>query len=156
MYFHVSPASHEVGTILEPGRHGDFIRLFHYGTFATTSDSFSLVLREMLLETARVALASEAPSRLNCIFVTETIDFARAFRDQYRPSASIFSVEPEGEPLVPRRCSFSLISRPKNGAPPYLSYLPAEAVEYWIHPIAEGDLPELLYPGPLRVVQRVE
>lgn len=156
MYFHVSPVAHEVGTILEPGRHGDFIRLFHYGAFATNADSFSLVMREMLLETARVAVANDAPSRLNCVFVASTIEFARMFRDGYRPGASILSVEPEGGSLIPRACSFSLISTTKNGTPSYISYMPTEAVQYWTNPAAEGDLIELLYPGPLRVIGTVE
>ncbi|WKL21285.1 hypothetical protein QYR00_05830 [Agrobacterium tumefaciens] len=152
MYFHVSPAAHEAGTILEPGRHGDFIRRFQYGVYASDADTFSLVMREMLLETARVAVASDAPSRLNCVFVASTIEFARMFRDGYRHGASILSVEPQGAPLAPRACSFSLISTPKNGTPSYISYMPTEAVQYWTTPAPEGDLIELLYPGPLRVI----
>ena len=102
MYFHVSPVAHQVGTILEPGRHGDKIRQFHYGNYAADADSFSLVMREMLLETARVAVANDAPSRLNCVFVTSNIQFARMFRDGYRSVASILGVEPEGAHLTPR------------------------------------------------------
>lgn len=151
MYFHVSAAAHEAGTILQPGRHGDKIRQFHYGTYAADADSFSLVMREMLLETARVAVANDAPSRLNCVFVAGTIEFARMFRDGFRQGATILIVEPEGLPLVPRACSFSLISTPKNGTPTYISYMPIEAVQYWTTPPADGDLIELLYPGPLRV-----
>ncbi len=156
MYFHVSSAAHDAGTILEPGRHGDFIRLFHYGSYADSPDSFSHVMREMLLETARLAVANDAPSRLNCVFVTSTIEFARLFRDGYRKGAKILSVAPEGAPLTPRACSFSLISTPRDGTPSYISYMPAQAIQYWTNPAAEGDLIELLYPGSLRVLGTVE
>lgn len=152
MYFHVSYTSHGVGTILYPGRFGTYLRDIRYGAYSENADHFRFALIEMALETARLALAPEAPSRLNCIFIADTLQFAEVFRDQYRPGATIFSVQPEGEAFEPRVCNYDLITRPRSGAPPFFGYMPEEAVKYWTDPVPTGDFPELLYPGPLRVV----
>lgn len=116
--------------------------------------TFRTVLAEIALETARKALAPDAPSRLECVFVSETLDFSRAFRDKYSPGATIYKVAPVGEALKPFRADFDLISSPKNGAPPYLDFMPTEAIDYWTE--EPKGLPELLYPGQIIIIEVVE
>lgn len=156
MYFHVSQVAHAIGTILEPGRFGERFMGIHYGHAPVDPDGFRLLLVEMALETARLAVAPTAPSRMSCIFVAETLEFARSFRDTFRPGAHIFSVEPEGEHQAVRACNYGLITRARIGIPPYYQYMPSESVEYWSETIPTGNHIELLYAGPLRVVDQVE
>lgn len=156
MYFHVSHEAHQIGSILMPGHFGRDLRHVCYGHCPATAADFRLKLVEMALETARLSVAPTAPSRLNCTFVAETIDFARAFRDSFRPRAAIFTVVPVGELQTPRACNYSLITRARNGAPPFYEYMPDEAIRYWADAIPEGDLPELLYPGPLQITAIAE
>lgn len=115
MYFHVSEQVHSQGTILVPGRFGDAIRTFKWPFFATDASLFRTALAELTLETARQAIASNSPSRLNCIFVAESLEFGRKFRDIYRPNGRIYSVKPVGETLLSHRGNFELISRPRDG-----------------------------------------
>lgn len=156
MCFHVSLEKHEIDTVLIPGHWGATIRQFRWPTFATDKVMFRIVLVEMALETARQAVAASAPSRLNCVFVAESLGFARSFRDQFKVGAEIYRVEPVGDPLSPFRADFMLITRPRNGTPSYVAYMPEEAIEYWSKPVPTDGLPELLYPGELRVVEMME
>jgi hypothetical protein len=52
-------------------------------------------VKQVAVEVARQLTAPDAPSRLNCVFCTEDIESAKAFRDRFRNGESIYEVEVE-------------------------------------------------------------
>ncbi|CAA2108979.1 hypothetical protein MBUL_04472 (plasmid) [Methylobacterium bullatum] len=99
------------------------------------------------METARLALAPEAVSRLDCLFTWETLDLARAFRDRFRRGSAIYEVEPLSDARV-YRGDFGLIS---NNVPSgaFVDFMPPIAVRYWTEP--PGEQVEVLVGGPVNV-----
>lgn len=151
MYYHVSSIEHAVGATIEPGNWGTTVRLFGPETAVKAVSHVEIILWEVALETARLALAPQRPSRLNCVFVFETVDMAFAFQRQYRPDAHVFELEPTGEASI--YCGdFALIAKADRNRP-YADYMAEESKAYWTAPSA--DEPEILYGGALRVVRQV-
>ncbi|MNE49612.1 hypothetical protein D3C80_1441430 [compost metagenome] len=150
MYYHVSNIEHEVGSIINPGNWGKTVRLFGPDSQVKSVSHIEIILWEVALETARVALAPQRPSRLNFVFVFETVEMASDFQSQYRPDARIFELAPTGDAST-YRGDFALIAKGPRDRP-YADYMAEESKKYWTVPTAEE--PEILYGGALRVVRQ--
>lgn len=154
MYFHVSGIDHLPGDIIEPGQWGRTVRQFRPGGPMPSPNFIASVLWEVALETSRIATDPELPSRLDCVFVCDTLEMAVAFRDRYRSGANIFEVAPlEGSAARQYRGDFSLISSGSHRRA-YADYMAEDAAKYWT--AQTEHMPEVLYAGPLRVIGRVQ
>jgi hypothetical protein len=101
------------------------------------------------VEAARLAGYQSAPSRLHCVFVTSTIEDARAFRDRFRSGAQIYEVDVSN--IWPRHSgNFEAITRPTKGAP-YVASFAEMAVSYWRDTPSAPGLVEILIGGPVTV-----
>lgn len=116
-------------------------------TPAAAADS-QFLLWEIALETARRAVAPEAPSRLACVFVYEELDQARVFRDRYRAGGHILIVEPHD--LNAKRWRADPDHLTGSGGTPFVDYMPEAAFRYWTEPASNHV--EMLLAGPVRVV----
>lgn len=145
--YHVSPAGYGPGGHFTRGRYGSAARQFGPATAKIESPQLGAVMWEMAMETARLALAPEAVSRLDCLFTWETLDLARAFRDRFRRGSAIYEVEPLSDARV-YRGDFGLIS---NNVPSgaFVDFMPPIAVRYWTEP--PGEQVEVLVGGPVNV-----
>ncbi|WP_313616213.1 DUF2441 domain-containing protein [Agrobacterium sp.] len=152
MYYHVSNIYHDAGSIVKSGNWGRTVRLFGPDAAVKAVSHVEIILWEVALETARLALAPQHPSRLDCIFAFETVELAMDFQSQYRPDGRIFELEPIGDAMT-YRGDFALIARADRKRP-YADYMAEVSKAYWTAPTAEQA--EILYGGPLRVVRQVE
>lgn len=150
MYFHVSHREYAVGDAIQPGNWGRIIRQFRPGGPMPSNTDFHIVLWEVAMEASRVAIDGGLPSRLECIFVTETIEAATSFRDRYRRGAFIYEALPILD-CISFRGDFALISNGlRSGA--YADYMAEYCRQYWTSPATIE--PEVLYAGPLLVSGR--
>jgi hypothetical protein len=163
-YFHVSPNSWPVEAVIEPGHFGKTSLSVADGHISPIPDidnapgiplgTAFMLMREAAVEAARLAGYSNAPSRLRCVFVTRTIEDARAFRDRFRPEAQIYEVDVSEE--LPRHFgNFEAITRPTKGAP-YVASFAEMALSYWNETPAGAGLVEVLVGGPVTVKGVVE
>lgn len=117
-----------------------------------SAEHFHVVLWEVAMEAARVGTDQGLPSRLDCVFVTETQAMAESFRDKYREGAFIYEVSPLLADLRTHRGDFALISDGiRHGS--YADYMAEHCRQYWADPAVKE--PEILYPGPLQVTRRI-
>jgi hypothetical protein len=147
--FHATIASLFVGDVINPGRHGVYYRSVIEGSpYPSHLISY---LWEVALESARVSAAPEKPSRLSCVFASESLDWAREFKTRYRDSgSSILLVEPVAD-VAMHRGDFELL-RPCGG--PFVDVMASRARSYWLdEPVG---LPEILVPCGLRVLEVCE
>ncbi|MDR7029830.1 hypothetical protein [Rhizobium rosettiformans] len=116
-----------------------------------TPDSIALLLWEVALESARMSLDQQLPSRLDCVFASPDVAAARRFRDAYRPGGIIYETDIVGSPAIFVGDS-ALIS---NGIPahPYADIMSARARQYWLTTTPEE--PELVVAGSLQVLAAV-
>lgn len=116
-----------------------------------TPQNLTILLWEIAMEAARIAVDPDLCSRLNCTFVWETLELAVSFRNQNRPNAHIFELEAVSDnPMY--RGDFSLITH-NNPTHAYSDYMSEMCKKYWTTPASEA--PEILYGGSLRVVKRL-
>jgi hypothetical protein len=163
-YFHVSPNSWSAGAVIEPGHFGKTSLSLADGHITTTPDIHNapgiapttafMLMREAAVEAARLAGYPNAPSRLRCVFVTATIEDARAFRDRFRPGAQIYELDVSEE--LPRHFgNFEAITRATKGAP-YVASFAEMALSYWNDAPTGAGLMEVLVGGPVTVKGIVE
>lgn len=150
--FHVSHEEFEAGSWINPGRYGASNLYPTAQAPNIGADQIGALLWEAALETARLAIAPTAVSRLRCVFAAETIQFARDFRDRFRPGAAIYTAAPWSDALL-FRGDFGIVTNIDLTAP-FLSYMPAGAVRYWTEP--PGGEIEVLVGGPMTVLERSE
>jgi hypothetical protein len=148
--FHVTTKQWNSGDLILPGAWGDKIRALKPGVNATAKN-WEVAMWELVLESVRQHLAPIAPSRLNCVFVCESEQFAIRFRDLYRPGGLVVPVEALNPDETIHRGDFFLISKPPEGLPAYVDYMPTYAVEYWMGTPPPGTA-EVLFGGTVRVV----
>lgn len=150
-YFHVSPhTNHPVGTIIEPGRYGGFIRSTVTGGPLQADFLLNNLVWEAVLETARLGLPNPPPSRLNCVFGCTTHETARAFRKRFRPNAPIYRIAVKKD--IPTFLgNLDLISRLHNGA--LVDVWSRGALSYWTE--QPSGATEVLIGGPVKVVERL-
>ncbi len=127
--FHVSHAVLTAGQILEPGSWGRVTRQFSRKgrSLSDINDAKNLVW-ETSLEIARRAVASDAPSRLNCVFACRTLADACAFRDRFRAGACIYLVESSAS-LPVHEGDYDLITVGNDD--PFVDFWVDRAMRYW-------------------------
>lgn len=113
-----------------------------------TPENLASVLWEVALEAARISIDPLLPSRLNCVFATESLEFAQHFRDKYRAGGIIFETELVGSPAV-FLGDFALLSESAPSTP-YANYISSRSKQYWT--TAPSREPELVVAGSLRVI----
>lgn len=111
-------------------------------------DTARQVLVETALETSRLCLVPQAPSRLHCVYAWEDIVEAEVFRDRHRPNGLIYAVEPADRGTAVHRGDLDFLwSRQIAGSP--VEYISADAVRYWMD--EPETMVEVLIGGPVRV-----
>lgn len=150
--YHVAPNGAVIGEHLVHRRYGTAARQFGPSNTAINGGDLGALMWEMALETARLALAPGAVSRLDCLFACETEDMARAFRDRFRAGSAIYAVEPWADAKM-YRGDYGLISNNVPGGP-YLDFMPPIAVSYWTKP--PGEEVEVLVGGPADVIAIID
>ena len=151
-FFHVSAEELTPGQVLAPGRFGDLYRLKCTPGYTLNSTEFYELFWEMVLETARVAAAGDAPSRLACVFGTHTIECARQFRDRFRQGKPIYEISCKDQTPT-HDGNFDMITDPVRGRP-FLNYMPTDALGYWRN--SPKGIIEVIIGGPVTVVRQVE
>jgi hypothetical protein len=152
--FHVSPVSHPIGTILQPGNFGNHVKSAR--TRVTPVDvgfALKLLAWEGPLEVYRRLALPNAPSRLDCLFATSTLAEAQQFRQRCRPpNADIFEIEVADH--IPTHISdFEAITSVPTGTPMIDGFIDG-AEAYWT-PSAEATLCEVLVGGPAKIIAKI-
>lgn len=112
---------------------------------------------ELVCELMRRAEFPHAPSRLECMFGSETIQGAREFRAAYRsPDARIFEVECDERPFRADMKTLDIRSSAATVAFAAHHYWSQKSDAYSAWGIRVPPSWELLLPLPARVVERVE
>ncbi|MEE7451546.1 hypothetical protein MRF4_29335 [Methylobacterium radiotolerans] len=150
--FHVSREDYETGSWINPGRYGSASLYPTAQAPDIKAGQVGAILWEATLETARLAIAPTAVSRLHCVFAAETIELAQDFRNRFRPGASIYAAVPWHDARL-FRGDFGLVTN-IDPAAPFLAYMPAAAIRYWSE--APGADVEVLVGGPMTVLEFVE
>lgn len=147
--FHVSTFEFPKGTVVAPGHWGRKIRAC---SVPSLLDQKAVGLWELALEAVRMTANPSLPSRLDCIFLTETKEAAIQFRDRFRPDGRIFEVAVWGSESNTRRCDFDLISTPvpENRA---IETMAERARQYWCDD--PRGMIEVLYAGHIQIVRMV-
>lgn len=157
MYFHVSEKSWEIGEVIEPGNFGR--RIVHVtqpshivnqpgtevGPFVRT------MMWEAALEASRMAYAPSAPSRSAVVFLSESLELARRFRDRFKQGHSIFSVIPITDIAPSHKGDFSVF---EDVPEPFFNVIAARSRQYWVN--QTPAIPEILWAGPVAVNSLIE
>jgi hypothetical protein len=97
--YHVGNGGWKPGDSIAPGNWGKQTRQLGKGEgfrgYGGDVNNAKIIGLEVAVEVARQLTAPDAPSRLNCVFCTEDIESAKAFRDRFRNGESIYEVEVE-------------------------------------------------------------
>ena len=144
IWFHVSTRLWRPGEQIPAGHFGDMLRQ----TGGAADQKFTMWW-ELVFETYRHAFGIQ-PSRLHCVFVTETLGVALAFRDRFRGgTARIYRVSALHPDTPTFRGDFEVFGQIQSA----LDELPERARRYWTE--TERITPEVLVGGPVVVVEEV-
>lgn len=145
VYYHCAPLRLSPGSVIHPGNWGRVLKL---STLVNGQVDITL-LREALLEQARLLYAPEKPSRLNSVFVCPSLEEAKTFRERYQPTQLIYTVTPV-EKNAP-----TFVGDYEASRKPYpLIYFQAMmdfAAEYW-QQSETNHHPEILIQSPVRIL----
>lgn len=142
-YFHVSERPAPLNRALAPGAWGSkLIKLT--GETPYLKAPLAAYFWEMTLETARIAIDPQLPSRRDCHFLWEKIEDAEAFKRQFVPSGTIYTALLEDESAPLHRGNYSLIT---HNVPdePFIVYMPEYATRYWTE--MPAGVVEVIYSG---------
>lgn len=155
--FHVSEKNWQPGDVITPGNFGADIIQNSRPDFVITANNLEIgkfvrnFMWEAALETAKPTLAPDAPSRGSVVFLSETLDLARRFRDRFKNGHSIFEVKVVDTDARSHRGDFAVF---ENVPEPLYRALPERSRQYWTNP--EPLFPELLWEGAVTVVRKLE
>jgi hypothetical protein len=145
-YFHCAPLPLLADSVVEPGNWGRIIRMYTPNDGAT----FAVAYRESLLEHFRQRHCPNKPSRLNCVFACPSVEIAQAYKAKWGRLNFIYEVEqitPAGVHLGDYELALF------QSDVPYFDNFPDRAALYWSDDPKQN--PEVLLPGPVRILQRV-
>jgi Protein of unknown function (DUF2441) len=143
-FFHVAPAGLAAGTVLQPGVWGRHIRQWERGgaIFNNHAEAY-ILLWEVVLEAVRQSIAPDVPSRLDCVFACRSQADAIAFRNRFRSTQKIYSIEvATGIPTFV--ADYEVIANSIAG--PLVDSFVGQALRYWTQK-PEG-MQEILIGGP--------
>ncbi|WP_144769570.1 DUF2441 domain-containing protein [Herbaspirillum sp. SJZ099] len=147
-YFHCAPLPLEPGSIIQPGNFG---RMLNCYPLNQNTNAWMLV-RELAFENARLNLARERPSRLECAFVIDTIEDAKWYQYTHGRFNIIYEVEALDDVSNSHSTPISLLDALPQEAL-VLSSWRLRAQEYWS---GRGDGPrERLINSRLRIIQPI-
>jgi hypothetical protein len=152
--YHVGNGDWKPGDSIAPGNWGKQVRQFGKGAgFRGYGDIRDAVNTgwEIALEITRQLTAPDAPSRLNCVFCTEDIESANAFRDRFAKGASIYEVEVE-DAVNTHAGNYEALTDVPQGASFDTSV--AIAKSYWTD--APTGIREILVGGTVKVSAKIE
>ncbi|WP_271593240.1 DUF2441 domain-containing protein [Bradyrhizobium sp. CCBAU 65884] len=153
-FYHVGAGAWKPGDSIAPGNWGKQTRQFGKGTgfrgYGNVKDA-EIVGVEVALEAARQLTAPDAPSRLNCVFCTEDIESAKAFRDRFRKGESIYQVEVE-DTVSTHAGNYDAITNLPQGA--FVDTSVATARSYWTD--APTGIREILVGGSVKIFAKIE
>lgn len=151
-FYHVSPIDHAIGVVLQPGRHGTIHNRFVKGgrLAPTHHKEFYELTWEAVLETARLLVNPDLPSRLDCIFASSTLVAARAFRDTFRKDGHIFEIEARDNSAT-FFGDIDGISNTNDGET-FLHIWTSAAVRYWKD--QPPGVTEVLIGGPVTIISK--
>ncbi|MBR1296653.1 DUF2441 domain-containing protein [Bradyrhizobium sp. AUGA SZCCT0042] len=142
------------GDSIAPGNWGKQARQFGEGNgfreYADANDAV-IVGWEVALEVARQLTAPVAPSRLNCVFCTEDIESATAFRDRFRNGKSIYEVSVE-DAVNMHVGNYDALTDVHQGATVDTSV--ATAKSYWTD--TPTGIREILVGGTVKVTAKIQ
>lgn len=141
-FFHGASVTLGIGSIILPGNWGRMIK----SAYPAPNNNLFLPYREVIFEYARQALAPTKASRLNCVFVCDTLLEAISFRNSFQPTNVIYEVEPLGDTSDNHVGDFTMANLPQAGQ--YFGVYDL-ARQYWLGPV---NSPERLLSCPVRVV----
>jgi hypothetical protein len=151
-FYHVTPVDHSLGSVLTPGRFGAAVRSARVRQSNVNIGDLNTLAWESALEVARQCLVPNAPSRLNCVFATPTIEEARQFQQRYRNDFS-FIFELHVASRVPIHIAdFESITTTTTGKT-FLDTFVDAAMAYWIC-VGDTTLREVIIGGEGIVAQR--
>jgi uncharacterized protein DUF2441 len=134
---------------IAPGNWGKQTRQFGEGEgfrgYSNVKDAV-IIGWEIALEAARHLTAPDAPSRLNCVFCTEDMESAKAFRNRFRPGESIFEVEVE-DTASTHAGNYAALTDAIQGA--FVDTSVATAKSYWTD--APTGIREILVGGTFKI-----
>ncbi|MBT3072130.1 DUF2441 domain-containing protein [Rhodomicrobium sp. Az07] len=148
-YFHCAPLPLHIGSIIYQGNWG---RLFSLYEAKPGEGLPTNAFKEVVLELSRKLYAPDAPSRLDCVFVTPTIEEAIAFRNKYQRTNLIYEVTPVGEapPLHVGSYELALAPYPQK----YFQAIFDMGRDYWTVPATANR--EVLIGSPVRIEHMCE
>jgi hypothetical protein len=152
--YHVGNGGWKPGDSIAPGNWGKRTRQFGKGEGFRNYDTVGnavVVGWEIALEIARQLTAPDAPSRLNCVFCTEDIESAKAFRDRFANDASIYEVEVEDN-VNTHVGNYDALTNGSNGATVDTNV--ATSKSYWTD--APTGIREILVGGSVKVSNKIE
>ncbi|WP_025039767.1 DUF2441 domain-containing protein [Nitrosospira briensis] len=147
-FFHVCSVVLEVGSIIKPGNWGRVITMYR------PADLNALAVRELCYEIIRLKHFSDKPSRLNCIFLTPSLEHAINYVSRHHFTGIIYRVEPVNENASYFLASMSTINClnfPYEKAPA-IPYLMTLATEYWQGLTEITPECEILIDSPVRIL----
>ncbi len=113
---------------------------------AEVAEHYLLLAREIIMEQVRREIAPDAPSRQTCLWLTDSIDAARAWRVRLGGNCRIARLKVCG---VIHRADASLLL----GDSEPLSKTYDRARAYWVGQRSESPEPETLFYGSAEVVE---
>jgi len=151
--YHVGDGGWKPGDRIAPGNWGKRCRQFGTGPgfvgYRDVNDVKNIGW-EVALETARQLTAPDAPSRLNCVFCIEDDESAKAFRDRFAKSATIYEVEVD-DSVSAHAGNYDAITNLPEGA--FVDTNVATAKSYWTD--APTGIREILVGGPVKVSKKI-
>jgi hypothetical protein len=152
--YHVGNGGLKAGDSIAPGNWGKQTRQFGKGEgfrgYGDVRDAVNIGW-EVALEVARQLTAPDAPSRLNCVFCTEDIESARAFRDRFAKGASIYEVEVD-DAVNTHAGNYDALTDAPQG--PSVDTNVATAKSYWTD--APTGIREILVGGTVKISMKIE
>jgi len=148
--YHVSTRPWLPDSVIEPGHWGALARAFGNQpggmAFANIQQAKTMIW-EMGLELSRKLSAPTAPSRLDCVFCTEDLPSAQAFRDRIVKGGMIYVVEVDEETNT-HVGNYDALTTVPQGA--LLDVVVAACKSYWTD--TPTGIRELLVGGNVTVV----
>lgn len=143
-FFHGASVLLEIGSVILPGNYGRMIKTAYP---VAPNGSPMQPYREAIFEYARLALAPQKPSRLNSVFVCDSLPEAVAFRNAAQPNNVIYEVEALGDISDSHVADYTTVDVPTSGQ--YFEVFNL-ARKYWLGPIVNGK--ERLLSCPVKIV----
>lgn len=140
-FFHVAGIPLGNGSTILPGNWGRIIR--------TYQGVNPVLFREYALEQARIAKYPGKPSRLNSVFLIEDKEEAVFYRDNFCPLGIVYEVDAAMNGVIIHRGNYNDLFPPVI---PIIDLMEGVADKYWSTDPIERI--EILFPGPVAVIQR--